>query len=206
MEVSNVPPFPKQANTIKNNIFAFGRNSMVGRLKNEPNGPADAPFQQEFVARNNIFYFDRNWYSSPPFSVQGGCTYSGNLPYSDYQDWKGNLYWRADGTFASDPYAFHLQPDPATNDKPCSDDPLDWVFYTFSGWQKAGGDVHGVVRDPGFANPAYPFDDFTLTRGSPLPGFVIFDPNQAGRMNPVLKPPPVAATFPTKVFNPAIDF
>ena len=207
IEVSNIPPFPKQANTIKNNIFAFGRLGMVGRLKNDPNGPPDAPFQQEFVATHNIFYFDRHWESSPPFSVQGDCTYSGSLPYRDYQDWKGNLYWRADGTFASDPNAFHLQLSPnLADDGPCSDDPEDWTFYTFSGWQKAGGDVHGVVQDPGFANPAYPFDDFRLTRGSPMPGFVIFDPNQAGRTNPVLKPPPVAATFPTKVFNPATDF
>ena len=135
--------------------------------------------------------------------MQGGCTYSGILPYSEYQKWDRNLYWRTDGTFASDGDAFHLQLYPPKNDDPCSDDP---VFYTFSGWQNVGGDVHGVVQDPGFANPAYPFDDFTLTRGSPLPGFVIFDPNQAGRTNPVLKPPPVAATFPTKVFNPATDF
>ena len=206
MEVSNIAPFPNQANIIKNNIFAFGRHAMVNRLKNEPNGPATAPFQQQFVASRNIFYFDRSWESSPPFSVQGGCTYSGILPYSDYQDWNRNLYWRADGTFASDPYAFHLQPYPWTNDDPCSDNPKDWVFYSFSGWQQAGGDVHGVVQDPGFANPAYPADDFTLRRPSPLPGFVIFDPNQAGRTNPVLKPPPVAATFPTKLFDPATDF
>ena len=206
MAVSNIPPKPNQANTIKNNIFAFGRNAMVGRHKNEPNGPVEAPFQQQFVASNNIFYFDRSWDSSPPFSVQGGCTYSGNLPYSAYQDWNGNLYWRADGTFASDPNAFHLQPSPFTNDQPCSDDPSAWIFYTFSGWQNAGGDVNGVVQDPGFANPAYPADDFTLTRGSPLPGFVVFHPNQAGRTNHVLKPPPVAATFPTKLFDPATDF
>jgi hypothetical protein len=205
MEVSNIAPFPNQANTIKNNIFAFGRHAMVSRLKNDPNGPVSSPFMQQFVASNNIFYFDRNWNSSPPFSVQGGCTYSGKLPYSGYQNWNGNLYWRADGTFGSDPKAFHLQPI-AAKDQPCSDDPNDWVFYTFSGWQKAGGDVHGVVQNPGFANPAYPADDFTLTNGSPMPGFVVFDPKQAGRTNPVLKPPPVAATFPTKLFNPATDF
>jgi hypothetical protein len=208
MEVSNIPPTPNQANTIKNNIFAFGRISMVGRLNNSAtNGPPEAPFQQQFVASNNIFYFDRDWNnSSPPFSVQGGCTYSGNLPYSAYQDWNGNLYWRADGGFASDDHAFHLQPTPLPNDGPCSDNPKDWVFYTFSGWQNHGGDVNGVVQDPGFTNPAYPADDFTLRRGSPLPGFVVFHPNQAGRTNPVLKPPPVAATFPTKLFEPATDF
>jgi hypothetical protein len=43
-------------------------------------------------------------------------------------------------------------------------------------------------------------------KGSPGVGFVIFDPNRAGRSNLVLKPPAVAPTFATKSFNPAMDF
>ena len=81
-----------------------------------------------------------------------------------------------------------------------------WTYYTFAGWQASGEDVQSVVQNPGFNNPAYPADDFSLPKGSPGFGFVVFDPNQAGRTNPVLKPPAVAATFPTKLFNPATDF
>jgi hypothetical protein len=57
-----------------------------------------------------------------------------------------------------------------------------------------------------FTNPAYPADDFSLRKGSPGVGFVVFDPNQAGRSNPRIKPPAVAATFPTMSFSPLIDY
>ena len=63
-----------------------------------------------------------------------------------------------------------------------------------------------LVLNPGFNNPAYPNDDFTLPKGSPGAGFVVFDYTQAGRSNPVILPPAVAATFPTKLLNPAADY
>jgi hypothetical protein len=63
-----------------------------------------------------------------------------------------------------------------------------------------------VNGSPGFNNPAYPADDYTLPKGSPGAEFVVFDPSQAGRSNPVIKPPAIPATFPTKSFNPATDF
>jgi hypothetical protein len=69
-----------------------------------------------------------------------------------------------------------------------------------------GEDVQSVVQNPGFNNPAYPADDYSLPKGSPGVGFVVFDPNQAGRSNPVINPPAVPATFPTKTFNPATDY
>jgi len=68
-----------------------------------------------------------------------------------------------------------------------------------------GEDAQGVVQNPGFANPAYPADDYSLPKGSPGVGFVVFDPNQAGRINPLINPP-IPATFPTKIFNPATDY
>jgi hypothetical protein len=37
-------------------------------------------------------------------------------------------------------------------------------------------------------------------------GFVVFDYTQAGRSNPVIEPPPVAATFVTKLYNPATNY
>jgi hypothetical protein len=81
-----------------------------------------------------------------------------------------------------------------------------WMYYTFAGWQGLGEDAQGVVQNPGFNNPAYPADDYTLPKGSPGVGFVVFDPSQAGRSNPVINPPAVAATFPTKTFNQVTDF
>jgi hypothetical protein len=78
--------------------------------------------------------------------------------------------------------------------------------YTFAQWQGAGEDAQSAVRNPGFANPTYPADDYSLPAGSPGVGFVVFDPNQAGRSNPQINPPTVAATFQTKTFNPATDF
>jgi len=53
------------------------------------------------------------------------------------------------------------------------------------------------VQNPGFANPTYPADDFSLPKGSPGVGFVPFDSTQAGRTNPVIMPPAIPATFPT---------
>ena len=63
-----------------------------------------------------------------------------------------------------------------------------------------------MVQNPGFKNPAYPTDDYSLPQGSPGVGFVPFDASQAGRSNPVLMPPAIATTFPTKLYNPATDY
>jgi hypothetical protein len=47
--------------------------------------------------------------------------------------------------------------------------PGDWkgTFPTgdFAAWQKAGFDVHSVIADPGFANPAH--DEYALGAASP---------------------------------------
>jgi hypothetical protein len=45
--------------------------------------------------------------------------------------------------------------------------------------------TQSVSQNPGFNNPAYPTDDYSLPKGSPGVGFVVFDPTQAGRSNPV---------------------
>jgi hypothetical protein len=62
------------------------------------------------------------------------------------------------------------------------------------------------VQDPGFANPAYPLDDYSLPHGSPGVGFVAFDPTAPGRVAPTLHPPAVAPGFPTMKFDPASDY
>lgn len=45
---------------------------------------------------------------APDFFVQGGCAYSGGFPYTQYQQWSSNLYWRTDGAFATDSKAFFV--------------------------------------------------------------------------------------------------
>lgn len=200
------PPAPNEANTIKNNILAFARVSMINDSNPYPTGTVPPSPIQTFVASNNLFYFGRQSTSSPTFYVQGGCTYSGGFPYSMYQQWTSNLYWRTDGGFASDSQAFHVQPGPSSNGL-CTSNSTKWNFYTFSGWQREiGEDAQSVVQDPGFKNPFYPADDYSLPKGLPGVGFVVFDPSQAGRLNPVINPPTVRATLSTKPFNPATDF
>ncbi len=172
-----------------------------------PSGvPASA--NQVFIVSNNLMYFDRSNSSAPPFRAQAGCIYSGGFPYIAFQDFTSNLYWRTDGAFASDPLAFRVQANsgPGPN-APCSDVKNTWTFYTFAQWQATfGEDVHSVVQNPGFANPSYPADDYSLPNGSPGVGFVPFDPSLAGRRDPVLNPPAIPATFPTQSFNPATDY
>jgi hypothetical protein len=192
---------PNQASTVKNNIFAFARQSMLNAY--DPYSFTSVPpSPMFFVASNDLFYFDRNGPES--FYVQGGCTYPGTVPYTAYEQWNSNLYWRTDGAFATDPQAFHGQLKEDANDN-CGG-PALWSYFTFAGWQGLGEDAQSVVQNPGFNNAAYPADDYTLPKGSPGVGFVVFDPSQAGRSNPVINPPAVPATFPTKTFNPATDF
>lgn len=168
--------------------------------------PAAIP--QEFAITNNIFYFDRNNQSSPRFWVQGGCLYAGGASFAQFQEWNSNLYWRTDALFVNDAKAFAVQPAAGTGpNAPCDGNTNSWTFYTFAGWQQqVGEDTQSVAQNPGFKNPAYPADDFSLPNGSPGVGFVVFDPSQAGRSNAPLKPPAVAATFPTKLYNPATDY
>ena len=202
------PAAPGEGNTVRNNILAFARMAIVADNFPYPYGvPSSAALA--FAVTNNLIYFDRNGSSSPRFYVQGGCAYSGGFPYTQYQQWNANLYWRTDGGFGSDAKAFYVQPSPVSTgpDAPCSGKPADWTFYAFSGWQqKVGEDLQSIVQNPGFNNPAYPADDYSLPKGSPGAGFVVFDPSQAGRSHPVLMPPAVAAAFPTKLFNPATDY
>jgi uncharacterized protein (TIGR03437 family) len=203
------PNLPNNANIIKNNILAFGQQAMLSVTSPYQDGVPSTPVQ-EFVFSNNIFYFDRNNNSTPKFFVQGGCIYAGGFAYTSYQLFTSNLYWRTDGAFATDPKAFSVQPNPVNGTNPaapCSNNQNDYTFYTFAQWQQqVKEDLQSLVQNPGFANPAYPNDDYSLPKGSPIPGFVIFDPTQAGRNNPILKPPAIAATFPTKTFNPATDY
>lgn len=174
---------PGQQSTVKNNILAFARGSMINAY--DPYAfTASPPAPLFFVASNNLFYFDRSEASTPvPFYVQGGCAYAGfQTFYTQYQEWVSNLYWRTDGQFARDVDAFHVQLNPGANGL-CPDNNflLSWTFYTFSGWQQSvAEDWHSVIRNPGFKSPAYPADDYSLPNGSPGVGFVPINVCEAG--------------------------
>lgn len=201
------PALPSNSDIIKNNILAYARNSAIGVANPYPNGVPAAP-DLVFNISNNIFYFDRLSTSTPQFWVQGGCEYSGGYSYTGFQLWNSNVFWRTDGAFATDTKAFYVQPNaaPKASNAPCSDSTNDYTFYTFAAWQKFGEDVQSIVLNPGFANPVYPNDDYSLPKGSPGAGFVPFDLTLPGRANPVLMPPPVAPTFVIKLFDPTKDY
>ena len=118
------------------------------------------------------------------------------------------MYWRTDGGFANDAQAFAVQPSPGTGaNAPCNGTIKDYTFFTFAQWQlQVGEDAQSVIQNPGFNNPAFPADDYSLPKGSPGVGFVVFDYTKAGRSNPLLNPPSVAPTFVTKTYNPATDY
>jgi len=195
MNFSSAPANPSEANTIKNNIFAFGRLSMVAEGDAYLSGTVPPSQIQVFVATNNLFYFDRSSASSPGFYVQSGGAYSGGFAFTTWEQWNSNLYWRTDGGFASDAHAFHVQPYPNTT-TPCYYDPSKWTFLTLAAWQSLGEDIQSVVQDPGFANPSYPADDYSLPKGSPGIGFVVFDPSQAGPGGPI--PGSIHPRFPRR--------
>jgi uncharacterized protein (TIGR03437 family) len=201
------PASQNHPNTVKNNILAYTRMGMLAVGDPYKKTGTVAAIPQSFVFTNNVMYFDRSFTSTPKFLLDAGCTYTSGAPFTQFESWRSNLYWRTDGAFASEPKAFAVQPNPGTGPTPCNNAFSSYTYYTFAGWQQTvGEDQQSVVQNPGFKNPSYPADDFSLPQGSPGVGFVLFDPSQAGRSNPVLMPPAIPATFPTKMYNPATDY
>jgi hypothetical protein len=182
------PTTPGAPNTITNNIFAFGR---LGTKQEGCNPPAEGVLQFSFT--NNLVYFDRG-------KVQNGsmdCTTSNCTPMQMYSD---NMYCYVPGTQCAPPANIFY----TTNST--GKYGSGQTFASFSAWQNATGEDKGsIVQNPGFANPAYPDDDYTL-KESPGVGFVVFDSSLSGRSNPVIPSPTVLSTFPIAPFNPATDF
>ena len=174
----------------------------------------------QFNASNNLFYFDRSNVNGGGFLLQRGCVYSCGFPYTQFENFGSNLYWRKDGGFSSDPDAFHVQSMASPPGAPVCDT-LDtyksWTFDTLSAWQGTGEDVHGTSVDPHFGNPSCNQttpeacvatagqDDYSLT-SSPGVGFTVFDVSQMGRQNPAIQAPQVPATFQTAPLDPSKDF
>ena len=107
--------------------------------------PAVTTLPQSFVYTNNLFYFDRTINSSPKFHPDDGCLFSNGQPFTQYQLWKSNLYWRTDGGFGSDPQAFALQLTAGTGSQaPCNGNVNKYTFYTFAAWQQTVGEDAGA--------------------------------------------------------------
>ncbi|MGI0081632.1 MAG: hypothetical protein ACRECH_18685, partial [Nitrososphaerales archaeon] len=82
-------------------------------------------------------------------------------------------------------------------------------YYTLAQWQSLGEDSGSIIANPMFANPGYPYDNYTLLSGSPAlsVGFVPFNPNQAGRLPASsLTPPAQAPAFPLQLLNQNTGF
>jgi hypothetical protein len=202
-----------EANKVNNNILAFARQALIG--VNSPYDDGEKNPNRVFNVSNNLMIFDRNANSAGhSFFVQGQCTYINQLTsYKEFQKFTNNLYWRTDGSFASETNAFYQQLMPGPDaQNPCVHDPTQpapqgfWNFYSFAQWQGLGEDPGSVVKNPHFLFPFFPFDNFWMPFGSPVPGFVVFDPNEAGRRFHDFDPPQVPPTFMRAPFNPRTDF
>ncbi len=206
INITHGPQLANSANTITNNIFAYARKGMIANGNPYLTGNCPSNPITIFDSTSNLFYFDRN--PSGGFYVQQGCDYSCGNSLPTLHDWQSNLYWRLDGTFSADPDAFHNQV--AAHSPGVCGTSSNWTYYNFAGWQGLGEDLSSIAtQNPGFANPAYPNDDYSLPNGSPGVGFIVFDPSQAGRNNPIIKandPIDIPATFSTTTYNPATDF
>jgi hypothetical protein len=205
INMTHGPQLPNKPNTVTNNIFAYARQGMIANgnpyLTNVcPSGGPNLIFNTS----SNLFYFDRN--ATETFYTQYGCDYACGSPLTSLHNWQSNLYWRTDGAFNTDPDAFHYQPS-ASSPNICASSSKSWTFETFAGWQGLGEDLAGVANvNPGFTDPVYPNDNYSLPNGSPGVGFVVFDPNDAGRNNPIIKPTDpidIPATMVTTFYNPA---
>ncbi|HUB09584.1 MAG TPA: right-handed parallel beta-helix repeat-containing protein [Myxococcales bacterium] len=216
-------PAPGQpGNVIENNVFAYGRQGMFQEQDPWPQGccggaadggwacPASPPTRVSFAS--NVFYFDLpSSQGTQGFLPLTGCAYACDLPVNQFQSFVGDLYWRTDGTFATDAKSLHVDHGSYQDASTCNGaDYKNWDYVDFAQWQDdptLGGkqvaiqeDDGGVVADPGFANPGWPADDYTLA-AAPVPGFDPSATNQtltgAGRQSEAVTVPPVPDTFPT---------
>ena len=207
LNITHGPQLADYPNTVVNNIFAYARQGMIANGgPYETNSCPPSPITI-FNSSNNLFYFDLT--STSKFYVQEGCDYACGYSLPSMHDWQSNLYWRTDGAFNTDPDAFHYQPN-ASSPNLCGASSKVWTFEKFAGWQGLGEDTAGVANvNPGFTDPVYPYDNYSLPNGSPGVGFVVFDPSQAGRSNPIINPTDtinIQATFPTTFYNPATSY
>ncbi|HTS28550.1 MAG TPA: hypothetical protein VMH81_21910 [Bryobacteraceae bacterium] len=71
---------------------------------------------------------------------------------------------------------------------------------------REGPAPNGINHPFGLHLVYYQWTDIAQVLDQNAVGFVAFDPAQAGRTNPLIHPPAIPQTFPTKLFNPATDY
>jgi hypothetical protein len=210
------PAAGQPAHSFRNNIFALARTGMFDQQTPWTQGCGLAPAPQVSLL-NNLFYFDFD--DTKGFYFQRGCANSCGLPYNQFQNFQGNLYWRTDGGFATYTKAFHVLTRPQTGAAASScgeaaNPDNAYTFLPFVQWQTGTPLVNGsplamnedpgatASVDPGFGAATLP-EDFLLTR-NPVAGFDYTLTNDtilhAGRDQPVIQPPPVPHTYPTFYF------
>jgi hypothetical protein len=214
LNLAQGPAVGQSPNTFNNNIVAYAIRAMF----QEPSSwPQNCTNTLRANITHNLFYFDLD--KTTGFYPVAGCTDSCGMPYNQYQNFQGNLYWRTDGNFANDPNAFHIlnTPPPPNQASQCAaiQDPTLFTPLTFSQWQTGSPLVNGnplsmqedlsgtASVNPGFGNTGQPAD--FLLSSSPISGFdyTLTDNtiNNAGRNNPLITAPTVPETFPTYYYS-----
>jgi hypothetical protein len=213
MIMTEGPAANEPANTFHNNIVAYARKAM---FEEQNPWPENCTNNLRANITNNIFNFDLN--ETQGFHAVVSCSDSCGMPFNQFQNFQGNLYWRMDGSFASDPDAFSVMTDPPPPNEAsqCLDQqnpPL--TMLTFSQWQTAQPMINGkpipldeddagtASINPGFGTSGQS-SDFLLPT-SPIGGFdntLTNDTiNTAGRTNPVITAPNIPATFPNYSYS-----
>jgi hypothetical protein len=207
------PASGQSANTFNNNIMAYGRKAM---FEEQNPWPQNCTYKLRANVEHNIFYFDLN--STTGFFPVNGCSDSCGMPYDQFQNFQGNLYWRTDGGFADDPNGFQILTTTPPQNQASSCIQMQNPQYTgltFSQWQNGYPVVNGqplpmkedpggtATVDPGFGDTGEPTD--YLLSHSPVAGFNYIQTNNtinnAGRNNPVIMPPTVPDTYPTYYYS-----
>jgi hypothetical protein len=178
--------------TVTNNIIAFGTKGLVGRgFKVIATGPLTTP---AFVARSNIFYWDKNTTAAasvPQCAGPWDCFQSSGSTCVSQFKFESNLYF-SPGLAAPQ---FLVVPNSGQN--------ATTVPFTGAGsWQvQYLEDVGSVFTDPLFNDPKCGSDDygFRSTTAAASIGFKEFDYRSAGRTTTDLQPPTLAPAFPLQL-------
>lgn len=175
-------------NTIKNNILAFGRQS-IKQQGCTPSSSSNALFEMT----NNLIIYDRGSVQSGCYSCLGGDCGS-VLPATVH--FESNMYCYIPGGSCSLPNpAFFSGDDPPGQSGGCHQ---TTTYATLGQWQDlAGEDSSSVLQNP-FSSSQLSSDDYSLS-SSPGVGFTPFDASQAGATTS--SPPTIPATFPTQSYT-----
>jgi hypothetical protein len=184
--------------TITNNVFAFGREGVIGR-GNQVDATGTLP-EPAFVASKNIFLWDQNTTTTgqypdgltafPQALISWDCF---GAACTDQFQFVSNLYWNPTPKVVP---MFLVVPG-AKAAKATA------VPFTGTGsWQTTYGEDKGAsFTDPLFKDSTCGKDDysFAMTTAATAIGFVPFDYQSAGRTKPVVMPPALDPGFPLQV-------